>query len=48
MHYNGKRAYEQWLIPTNDVNVGTKYHERCVGHNPEFMPLDNSLNDNLQ
>ena len=31
-----------------DVNVGTKYHERCVGNSPECMLLDKSLNYDLQ
>ena len=28
--------------------MGTKYHKRCVGNSPEFMPLDNSLNYDLK
>ena len=32
----------------NNVNVGTKYHERYIGNSPEFMPLDNSLNYDLK
>ena len=32
----------------NNVGIGTKYHERCVGNSHEFMPLDNSLNDGLK
>ena len=47
-YFDGIRAYDKWLIPTKDVNVGTKYNGRCVGNSPEFMPLDNSLNNDLQ
>ena len=47
-HFAGIKAYDKWLLPTKDVNVGTRYHERCVGNSPEFMPLDNSLNYDLQ
>ena len=41
--FNGKRVYDKWLKPMNNLNSGTTYHERCVENSPEFMPLDNSL-----
>ena len=28
--------------------MNTLYHEKCVGNSPELMPLDNSLNYDLQ
>ena len=44
----GTTIYEKWLKPQNDLNIGTIYHGRYVGNSPEFMPLDNSLNYDLQ
>ena len=43
-YFDGIRAYDKWL---EDVNVGTKYYGRYVGDSPEFMPLDNSLNNDI-
>ena len=45
---HGRTIYDRWLNPKNDLNFGTTYHGRCVGNSPEFMPLDNSLNNDLQ
>ena len=42
-NFDGKPIYERWFIPKNDLNIGTRFHERPVGNSPEFMPLDNSL-----
>ena len=47
-YFDAKKLYDKWLIHTVDVNVGTKYHGRCVGNSPKFMPLDNSLNNDIQ
>lgn len=44
----GKSAIDRWLLLYNDLNKGTPYHGRPVGNLPEFMPLDNLLNYNLQ
>ena len=46
--YKGKTLYERWLLPTNNLNKGTRYESTVVGNSPEFMPLDNSLNRDLQ
>ena len=43
-----KTILSRWLIPQNDLNIGTPYHGRPVGNSPEFMPLDNSLNYDVQ
>ena len=40
--------YKRWLIPQNGCNKGTVYACRPVGNSPEFMPLDNSLNQDIQ
>ena len=40
--------YRRWLIPLNGCNCGTVYDNRPVGNSPEFMPLDNSLNQDIQ
>ena len=47
-YFDGKNAYDRWFLPTKEINIGTKYHERCVGNSPEIMPLDNSLNYDLK
>ena len=44
----GTSVYDRWLIPKNNLNLNTLYHEKCVGNSPELMPLDNSLNYDLQ
>ena len=45
-YFDGNRAYVKCLPPV-DINVGTKYHERFADNSSEFMPLDNSLSDDL-
>ena len=40
--------YSRWLIPQLGLNSGTVYVARPVGNRPEFMPLDNSLNADIQ
>ena len=45
---DGKTYFDRWLIPKNNLNKGTAYHERPVGNSPEFMPLDNSLNNDIK
>ena len=46
--FDGKPIINRWLIPYNDLNKNTRYHQRPVGNSPEFMPLDNSLNGYLK
>ena len=46
--YTGKTIFDKWFLPQNNLNAGTPYHGRPVGNSPEFMPLDNSLNYDLQ
>ena len=43
-----KGYYKRWLIPQLDLNDGTTYACRPVGNRPEWMPLDNSLNNDIQ
>ena len=43
-----RNIYRRWLIPLNGCNCGTVYVYRPVGNSPEFMPLDNSLNQDIQ
>ena len=40
--------YKRWLIPQKGCNADTVYANRPVGNSPEFMPLDNSLNQDIQ
>ena len=42
-----KNIYKRWLIPQNGCNEGTVYKEQPVGNSPEFMPLDNLLNQDI-
>ena len=46
--FDGIPIYNRWLLPQNNLNKNTPYHERPVGNSPEFMPLDNSLNNDLK
>ena len=48
IEYHGSTIHDRWLNKKNDLNIGITYHGRCVGNSPEFMPLDNSLNNDLQ
>ena len=43
-----RNIYRRWLIPLNGCNCGTVYVYQTVGNSPEFMPLDNSLNQDIQ
>ena len=45
---HGMSIYDRWLKPLNGLNAKTTYQDRYVGNSPEFMPLDNSLNYDLQ
>ena len=40
--------YKRWLLPKINLNGGTTYFGRPVGNSPEFMPLDNELNNDIQ
>jgi hypothetical protein len=42
-----KGIYERWLLPVNGLNAGTTFEGRPVGNSPEFMPMDNSLNKDV-
>ena len=39
---------KKWLVPSLGCNKGTKYEGRPVGNSPEFMPLNNSLNQDIK
>ena len=45
---DGKPYFQRWLLPQNNVNKSAAYHKRPVGNSPEFMPLDNSLNNGIK
>ena len=45
--FEDKSIISKWLIPINDVNKGTTYHNRPVGNSPECIPLDNCLNNDV-
>ena len=40
--------YMRWLIPQLGCNEGTIYAHRPAGNSPEWMPLDNALNNDIQ
>jgi hypothetical protein len=33
-----------WLLPLDDLQKGTRYHNSIPGDSPEMMPLDETLN----
>jgi hypothetical protein len=39
--------HKHWLLPELDLNKGTCYEGRPVGNSPELMPLDASLNKDV-
>ena len=44
-----KGYYKRWLVPQLGLNSWLKYYaNRPVGNRPEFMPLDNALNADIQ
>ena len=43
-----KDIYKRWLIPQLGLNFGTLYFARPIGNRPEWMPLDMSLNNDIQ
>ena len=45
MRYNGYLYI--WLIPLNELQDGTPYDSRTLSKGPEFMPLDNLLNNDI-
>ena len=42
-----KNHFHCWLMPMNGLQDRKPYDGRPVGNNPEFMPLDNSLNRDI-
>ena len=44
---HGKSYWDRWLTPQQRLNQGTVYAERPVGNSPELMPLDCSLNKDI-
>ena len=46
-NFNGKSIFDRWILPIN-INKGTRYENTVCGNSPEFMPLDNSLNRDIQ
>ena len=45
--FEGKRIIDRWSVPQNDLNKSTIFWGRLVGNFPEFMLLDNSLNQDI-
>ena len=45
---DGRSMKSRWLVPQNGVNANTVYKGRPFGNSPEFMPLDNSLNNDIK
>ena len=43
----GKSIYDHWLLPVEGLNHGTDFTRKPVGNSPELMPLDCSLNKDL-
>ena len=46
--YGNCSIFDRWLLPVNGLNEKTRYENKVVGNSPEFMPLDNSLNRDIQ
>ena len=42
-----KGIYKHWLLPMKGLNEGTRYAGRPVGDSPELMPLDSTLNKDV-
>jgi hypothetical protein len=42
-----ENIYKHWFLPELDVNAGTCYQGRPIGNSPEMMPLDASLNKDV-
>ena len=38
----------RYLVPQQGANDGIVYEGRPVGNSPEFIPLGNSLNDDIR
>ena len=45
--FKGIPIFNRWLLPEKELSKGTRY-ETVVGNSPEFIPLDNSLNRDIQ
>ena len=45
---NGSNCMSKWLVPMCGCNANTPFEKRSVGNSPEFMPLDNSLNNDVK
>ena len=43
-----KGYYKRWLIPQLGCNENIVFQNRPVGNSPKFMPLDMSLNNDIQ
>ena len=46
--FKGIPIFNRWLLPEKGLNSGMRYNETVVGNSTEFMPLDNSLNRDIQ
>jgi hypothetical protein len=44
---DGRSYFDCMVAPLNGLNAGTVYAGRAVGNSPEMMPLDSSLNKDL-
>jgi len=42
-----QNIHKHWFLPELDVNSGTCYEGRPIGNSPEMMPLDASLNKDV-
>ena len=47
MIFKWKRIFDRRLVPQNYLNKGTIFWGRPIGNFPEFMPLDNYLNQDI-
>ena len=45
---DGRIYFQRWLLPQNNLNKGTTYHERPIDNSPEFISLDNSLDNDIE
>jgi hypothetical protein len=46
-YMKGNNLLKDWLLPLDKLQEGTQYHDSIPGDSPEFMPLDNTLNQDI-
>jgi hypothetical protein len=42
-----RKCIKYWLLPLENLQAGTRYHDSIPGDSPELMPLDETLNQDI-